>query len=264
MTQNPLMYAIIGDIAGSRFERPLAKRQMEISKKDVENLIDNSCKFTDDTVHTVALAEAILECPECPDFAKHIRAWSKKYPNAGYGARLRAWIAGGGDTCSFGNGAYMRISPVYWAYNDYWRKAMMAKSISCTHDHPISYLFIDYILEGKGEFPTPLESQKKLVSGELSIENYHKHYKFNPTCQGSVPEAIYVARSATSYEDCIKNAILLGGDTDTQAAIAGGIYGWIYKTPIPEDLYNWAWNKLPTDMQDVLNQFNDFLASNEI
>ncbi len=254
------MYAIIGDIVGSVYERSLAKSKINVSKDIVKVLMKEGCRFTDDTVHTVALAAAIMECPECPDFAKHIRYWTKKYPTAGYGARFVAWVDGGGSNDSFGNGAYMRISPIYWAYNDYWKKAMMAKSIACTHDHPLSYLFIDYILQKEGEFPTPLDSQKDLVSGKISIEDYHNIYHFNATCQGSVPEAIYVARVSKSYEDCIRNAVLLGGDTDTQAAIAGGIYGYHHKDEqIPEDLYNWAWNLLPKDIQDVLNDFGHFL-----
>lgn len=260
MKQNPLMYAIIGDIAGSIYERDYFKnRRLKVSKEDVATLMKDGCSFTDDTVHTVALAAAILECPENPDFAKHIRIWTRKYPNAGYGGRFRRWAAGQGDNNSFGNGAYMRISPIYWAYNDYWRKAMMAKSIASTHDHPISYLFIDYILQSEGDFPTPMDNQKKLVSGEYTLEDYQNHYHFDSTCQGSVPEAIYVARNSESYEDCLKKAICLSGDTDTQAAIAGGIYGWLTKTKIPEDLYNWAWNKLPEDIRSVLNQYQKFL-----
>lgn len=262
MKQNPLMYAIIGDIAGSIYERSYFKnKKLAISKNDVANLMKNDCTFTDDTVHTIALATAIMECPENPDFGKHIKIWTKKYPKAGYGARLRRWMVGQADNNSFGNGAYMRISPVYWAYEEYWQKAMMAKAISCTHDHPISYLFIDYVLQESGKFPTPTESQKKLVSGEYTIENYHEHYHFDSTCQGSVPEAIYVARNSKSYVECIQNAILLGGDTDTQAAIAGGIYGYLTCEEIPDDLYTWAWNKLPKEIQTVLEDFKDFLEA---
>ena len=263
MKQNPLMYAIIGDIVGSRYERAYFKtRKVKVSPEDLQDLMREDCTFTDDTVLTIAVAAAILECPENPDFAKHIRIWIKRYPNAGYGGRLRKWVVGQADNNSFGNGAYMRISPIYWAYNQYWKKAMMAKSISCTHDHACSYLFIDYVLEPSGDFPTPLESQRKLVSGEISIEDYHNHYHFDSTCQGSVPEAIFVARNAETYEDCIKNAILLGGDTDTQAAIAGGIYGRLNQPEIPENLYNWALEKLPKDIKKVLDDFKSFVETN--
>lgn len=255
--QNKLMYAIIGDICGSRFERPLAKKQLNISSKNVENLINKDCKFTDDTVHTIALAAAIIENKSNPDFAKHIRIWSKKYPNAGYGGRIRRWIYGDGPNDSFGNGAYMRISPIYWAYDTYWQKAMMSKSIACTHDHPCSYLFIDYVINHKDIGIT--QSQKDLISGKITIEDYHNYYHFDSSCQGSVPESIYVANHSNSYVECIKNAILLGGDTDTQAAIAGGIYGYKTKEEIPEDLYNWAWNLLPKEMHEVLNKFEELL-----
>lgn len=260
MKQNPLMYAIIGDIVGSRYERAYFKtRRVKVSPEDLQDLMREDCTFTDDTVLTVAIAAAILECPENPDFSKHIRIWIKKYPNAGYGGRLCKWVVGQADNNSFGNGAYMRISPIYWAYDQYWRKAMMAKSISCTHDHVCSYLFIDYVLGTSGDFPTPMENQRKLVSGEISIEDYHNHYHFDSTCQGSVPEAIFVARNSETYEDCIKNAIILGGDTDTQAAIAGGIWGFLKQKLIPQDLYEWAWNNLTPEIQKILNDFEEFI-----
>ena len=104
-----------------------------------------------------------------------------------------------------------------------------------------------------------MENQRKLVSGEISIEDYHNHYHFDSTCQGSVPEAIFVARNSETYEDCIKNAIILGGDTDTQAAIAGGIWGFLKQKLIPQDLYEWAWNKLTLEIQKILNNFEEFI-----
>ncbi len=256
MKQNPLMYAIIGDIVGSIYEFP---RDREVMEEDLEILTKDYCKFTDDTVHTIAIAEAILKCPENPDFTTYLKKWTNQYPKAGYGHRFRRWIAGEADNNSFGNGAYMRISPIYWAYNSYIRKAMMATSIASSHNHPCSYLFLDCLLDPEVPIVTPFDLQKDLISGKITLEKYRKHYHFDSTCQGSVPEAIYIARTAKSYEDCLRQAILLGGDTDTQAAIAGGIYGFLTKEEIPEHLYNWAWDKLPKDIQTVLNDFARYL-----
>ena len=249
-----LMYAIIGDIAGSVYE---FSRNKEIPT--IQSLIKEGCTFTDDTVHTIAIAEAILNNTENPDFASSIRKWSKKYPHAGYGGRIRAWFKGEGPGDSFGNGAYMRISPLYWVYFGVQKKAMMAHSIACSHDHPQSYLFIDALLDKREPVWCSTEAQKDLYSGELSVEEYHKHYKFNSSCIGSVPEAIYIARHASSYEECLKQAISLCGDTDTQAAIAGGIYGYLTNEEIPDDLYNWAWNLLPKEMTQIIEKYEKYI-----
>lgn len=260
MEQNPLMYAIIGDICGSIYERFSAKRITP--PFDKSNLMKEGCRFTDDTVLTCAIAEAIMKDYNNPDFVLQIKRWVYKYPNAGFGGRFKKWVKGDADNNSFGNGAYMRISPILWAYDGTpFLKSALASSISATHDHLFSYCFIDSLIDSKEPIPTFNENQSKLIAGVIDINDYHKYYHFDSTSQGSVPEAIHVARTADNYTDCIKKAISLNGDTDTQAAIAGSIYGWIHKPNIPEPLYDWAWNLLSPEIKNTLNKFQYFLEN---
>lgn len=237
-----LMKAIIGDICGSLYEFNREK----VDSYPTEIMLEE-CHFTDDTVCTVALADAILHNPENPDFDTFLKRWVLRYPRAGYGKKFIEWVMEdkGGD--SFGNGCCMRLYPISVYYNDYYcRKAMIAKSCSGSHNHVESYLFSNILDDHIHGIITGLCLYSPL-------EEYRETYKFDCTCHGSVIEAITIGMKASSYENCIKDAIYLGGDVDTIACMAGMVT--VYEPS--EELEKWVWNKLPKDMQNIIAKFED-------
>jgi ADP-ribosylglycohydrolase len=250
-----MLGAIAGDIAGSIYENLRTKR------KDVK-LFGRLATFTDDTVLTVAVADAILGDG---DYARAIKSYARRHPLRGYGPRFVAWMVKPGyrPYNSFGNGSAMRVSPVGFAFDserDVVREAQ--RSAECTHNHP----------EGiKGAQATALavylarigadkESIRQRVQKEFgydlsrSIDAIRPDYTFDITCQGSVPEAIISFLDSISYEDALRNAISLGGDSDTQACIAGGIAEAYYKD-IPLDILRQVRKRLTRDLWDKALQF---------
>lgn len=257
-----MLGAIIGDFIGSQLE---FQQERLLHKEDFELITDN-CKFTDDTVMTVATADAILNNK---DFAVCYKEWGRKYPDAGYGGMFGSWLSQ--DTLipmnSFGNGATMRVSPVAWFYEDAEKVMEVAtKSAIATHIHPEGYKGAQAIAacicmaRNKAD-----KSQIKEIVEEafgydldLSLEEIKATYTEEITadmfsCQKSVPEAIICFLEGNSFEDVVRKAVSLGGDTDTQAAIAGSIAEGYYG--IPEDLKSKVINKLPADMLRVVEQF---------
>lgn len=247
-----LMKAIVGDICGSFYE--FARKKADEKPKE---LMLEDCHFTDDTVCTVAIADAILHNPENPNFNAFLRRWFLRYPKAGYGKKYSEWVLDekGGD--SFGNGCCMRLYPISIYYKDpLMRMAMIAKSCSGSHNHIMSYyyaLLVDSFASGCPQYDLNFTPKKNEFLTNFNIDEYRKTYKFDCTCQGSVPEAISIVFHSKDYEDCIKNAIYLGGDTDTIACMAG----MMCKYELPSELEEWAWNKLPKDMQNVITKFED-------
>ena len=219
-----LMKAIVGDICGSFYE--FARKKADEKPKE---LMLEDCHFTDDTVCTVAIADAILHNPENPDFDAFLRRWFLKYPKAGYGKKYSEWVLD---------------------------EKMIAKSCSGSHNHIMSYyyaLLVDSFASGCPQYDLNFTPKKSEFLTNFNIDEYRKTYKFDCTCQGSVPEAISIVFHSKDYEDCIKNAIYLGGDTDTIACMAG----MMCKYELPSELEEWAWNKLPRDMQNVITKFED-------
>jgi ADP-ribosylglycohydrolase len=245
--------AIAGDMIGAPYERS------QIKRKDFNILVSG---FTDDTVLTVAVADAVLNRG---DFAKTIKQYAQKYPYQGYGGTFRKWMWSWEDEPygSFGNGSAMRVSPVGFAFDTIDDVLFHAKrSAEVTHSHP----------EGiKGAQATALaifmarnEQTKDAIRDEMSerfgydmnrtVDEIRPDYRFDVSCQGSVPESIISVLDSTSYEDAIKNAISLGGDADTMACIAGGIALAFYKT-IPAEIVTRVREKLPREFLAILDQF---------
>jgi ADP-ribosylglycohydrolase len=250
-----LIGAIAGDIIGSVYER---KR---IKTKDFP-LFGQGCTFTDDSVLTIALAEAILTDVS---YEKLMRDYYHRYPHSGYGSLFRRWAlhVDSGPYNSFGNGAAMRISPVGFAFDTLedvlWRARLYTE---ITHNHPegikgaqatASAIFLARTGCSKKEIKHYIE---RSFDYDLSrtLEEIRPGYHFDPTCQGSVPEAIISFLEAENYEDAIRNAVSLGGDSDTLACIAGGIAQAFYRD-IPDFIEQKALEILTEHLRSVTRQF---------
>jgi ADP-ribosylglycohydrolase len=218
-----MLGAIAGDIFGAAFEgQPL--------KKEDFDLFGERRRFTDDTVMTVATAEALLGDG---DYAAAYRRWGRRYPGAGYGGMFRHWIGDPerGPYNSFGNGSAMRVSPIGWAFATLdGVLAEAARSAAVSHDHPegikgAQAAAAAVFLARSGASQAEIRAELAGRFGyrlDRSIAAIRPDYRFDPTCQGSVPEALTAFLEAADFEHAIRLAISLGGDADTQAAIAGG------------------------------------------
>jgi ADP-ribosyl-[dinitrogen reductase] hydrolase len=251
--------AILGDIVGSRFEfTPKGKR----NKSEDFQFITSDCFFTDDTAMTIATADAILNNK---DFALVYKEWGRKYPNLGYGSNFRSWLEG--DSCepynSYGNGSAMRVSPVGWLFNDL--ETVMDKaeeSSSVTHNHiegikgAVSVAVCIYLARNKTSKKIIKEFIETYFGYDLdrTIAEIRPNYRFDVSCQGSVPESIICFLESTSVVDAIRKAVSLGGDTDTQACIAGSIAEAHYNY-IPICNIERVEEILPDDMNNVYEQF---------
>jgi ADP-ribosylglycohydrolase len=218
--------AIAGDIVGSRFEH-LPHKWVEFE------LWHRHCRFTDDTVMTIATAEALLTDR---DFGAAYHRWGRRYPRAGYGGKFREWLAS--DTPlpydSWGNGAAMRVSPVAAVATSEAEVLELARQTALpTHGHPRGIVGAQSValatwMAGRGASAADLRARVTALSGydlTRTVAEIRPGYRFDVSCDGSVPEAIICALEASSWEDAVRLAVSLGGDADTQAAIAGGIAG---------------------------------------
>jgi ADP-ribosylglycohydrolase len=250
--------AIIGDIVGSRFEFN------NTDKKDFK-LFTKDCDFTDDTICTVAVADAILRNVSFKDSLLH---WCAKYPNpmGAYGGSFSAWLRSPihEPYNSFGNGSAMRVSPcALAARSDYEAIRLAYDSAACTHNHAegvigavATALVIRAFQASAGRELTARIDAESIIStyyGEdwnnrLPVLGY-----FDVTCQGCVPLAYYIIDNSHSFEDAIRNAVSYGGDSDTLAAIVGSMAEALWG--VPEELKEQAFTYLPEEMKQVINQF---------
>lgn len=254
-----MLGAIIGDIVGSRFEfNNHRSKDFEFFHKD--------CSFTDDTICTVAVADAIT-IQRRFDFM--FIKWFELYPNpmGGYGSSFHRWLLqGGGDPYnSYGNGAAMRVSPCGWigdllAVFDY-----AEKSASVTHSHPEGIKGAQCIADliwrlRHGQEKAYIELHCDIGYGydiNLNLDQLRKTNTFDETCQVTVPQAIACFLQSTDFEDCIRNAVSIGGDSDTIAAIAGSLAEAHYG--VPEWMEAKAMEYLPNDMIEVYNRFKTLI-----
>ena len=264
--------AIIGDIAGSEYEfSPTKDKNFKMFGKE--------CEITDDSVMTTAVAEALLDLTgdEREDdirdmFVGKMKLWGRRYPRAGYGGHFIMWLMTE-DTKpynSYGNGSAMRVSPVGWLYDDLETTRKMARlSAEVTHDHTegikgaeatASAIFMARKGASKEEIKEYIEKEFGYDLDRTCAE-IRKDYSFDVTCQGSVPEAIIAFLEGKSYEDVIREAVSLGGDADTQAAIAGSIAEAYYE--IPDDLIEKAGKFIPDDVQKIIDWFYKRLKMND-
>lgn len=252
-----MLGAIVGDIIGS------TRENFPIKAKSFE-LFPRFAHYTDDTVLTVAVADAIMNGNQ---FGCTLKSYARRHPFRGYGPKFTLWFLKPGTTPynSLGNGSAMRVSPVAYASGNEQEVLKLAKqSAECTHNHPegikgaqATALAIFLARQGcdKEEIRARIASRFG-YNMNRSIDVIRPSYRTNLTCPGSVPEAIIAFLDSANFEDAIRNAISLGGDADTQAAIAGAI-AEAYYNGVPDDLCEKAWHKLPRPFQGVIKRFSD-------
>lgn len=256
-----MLGAIIGDIVGSRFERRNYKQ------KDFE-LWHPDCRFTDDTVLTVAVAETLLEEQQ---YAPTFRYWGNRFVAVGYGKTFRKWLRSPemGPYNSWGNGSAMRVSPVGWLLDDEETvRSEARRSAEVTHNHPEGIkgaqavaLAIFWARQdlSREELRQRIESHFA-YDLQRSLDDIRPDYEFDVSCQGSVPEAIIAFLESEDFEDSLRNAISIGGDSDTIAAIAGSI-AEAYYGGIPEQLKQDVMRYLPAEMRKVYQDFEMALGN---
>jgi ADP-ribosylglycohydrolase len=230
-----MIAAIAGDIIGSVYERRAKKTT------DFPLLVTRS-RFTDDTVMTVAVADCLLHGHP---YAATLRSYGRRWPAAGYGGMFRKWLADDamGPYQSYGNGSAMRVSPVGWAMSTLDEvMAEARRSAECTHDHPdgiagaqalASAVFLAHHGASKSEIREHVE---RTFGYDLhrTIAGIRGDYRFDVTCAGSVPEALIAFLDGDDVEQAIRLAVSLGGDSDTQASMAGAVAQAFYKKVSPE------------------------------
>jgi len=247
--------AIAGDIIGSVYE-------WNNVKTTEFPLFSPSSTFTDDTVLTVAVAEVLLKNG---DYREAFKRYFRRYPDAGYGSMFYLWASSGDDKPynSFGNGSAMRVSPVGWAFDnleDVLNEAM--RSAVVTHNHPegvkgaqatAGAIFLARNGSGKNEIKRFVEDTFGYHLDE-PISRIREHYSFDVTCQGSVPQAIRAFYESVDFEDAIRKAISIGGDSDTIACVTGGI-AHAYFGPLPEEIKDECLLRLDPVLREVTYQF---------
>lgn len=247
--------AIAGDIIGSVYEAN------NVKSKEFP-LFSTGNTFTDDTVLTVAVADCVLNNKP---FTDTLQEYGRKYPHAGYGGTFISWIflSEPQPYNSWGNGSAMRVSPIGFAYNNLDEVLAQAKrSAEVTHNHPegikgaqatASAIFMARQGNSKQEIKDYL-THTFGYNLDRKLDEIRPSYTFVVSCQGSVPEAIISFLESTDYEDTVRNAISLGGDSDTIACIAGGIAQAFYQF-VPDKIVAEAKARLDEDLLTIVEQF---------
>lgn len=247
--------AIAGDIIGSVYERH------NIRRTDFP-LFHPHSRFTDDTVLTVAVADALLTGTE---YAKKFKAYWRAYPSRGYGFNFYLWAASEdeGPYNSLGNGSAMRVSPVGYACDTLGAVLLEAKrSAEATHNHPegikgaqavASAVYLARTGNTKAEIKSFVEHNFGYYLDE-PLDEIRKYYTHDVTCPGSVPQAIRAFIESDDFEDAVRKAISIGGDSDTIACIAGSIAHAFYGT-VPEHIKSPVWELLDDYLRQVVMKF---------
>jgi ADP-ribosylglycohydrolase len=247
--------AVIGDIVGSVYEHGRIQTTFF-------PLFSQYSRFTDDTVLTIALADAILQGR---GYADSLRKYARKYPNAGYGFNFFQWAfsVSGKPYGSWGNGSAMRVSPVGYAFSSLEEVLFEAKkSAEVTHNHRegikgaqavAACVFLARNGHTKAEMKTFVEER---FGYELkrTCDEIRPEYRFDVSCQGSVPESIICFLESDGVIDAVRNAVSLGGDSDTMACIAGSIAEAFYKK-IPREVVEHAKTLLTPHLLGTLEEF---------
>lgn len=258
--------AVVGDIVGSRFEHANCR------SKDFE-LFGKESRFTDDTAATLAVAKALAEAGGGSDdelrraAVRRLCAAGRKYPYAGWGGMFRKWFSSDDPQPygSFGNGAAMRVSPVgEYAASEEEVKRLSRIVTGVSHSHPEGLkgaecvalcVYLARTGVDKEEVFRRVCTEYYPEAADMSCAELSENYFFDVTCQGSVPQAIRCFYEGTDYEDTIRNAVSVGGDSDTIAAMAGGIAGAYYG--VPQRFIAVAALYLPDDLRAVAERFGN-------
>lgn len=259
--------AIIGDVVGSRFERNNHKI------KDFE-LFNAKCRPTDDSVMTLAVANALLACDKnystLSSYAiSSMQSFGRYYKTAGYGGSFAKWIweRDPKPYNSFGNGAAMRVGPCGFAANSIEEAEMLAKAVTrVTHNHPdgmkgAEAVAIAVYLAKTGD---KKEKIKEYITNnyyaiDFTLDKIRDNYEFDVSCKGSVPYALEAFFESDSFEDAIRNAVSIGGDSDTIASIAGAVADAYYG--VPDALIERVIDYLDARQMETLYYFEQFFPS---
>lgn len=256
-----MLGAMIGDIIGSVYE-------WNNWKDKRFKLFHPQCRMTDDSVMTAAVASALLssDLTDLEQFKENLVAemhrLGKAYPGLGYGPRFEKWLIQG-DTKPYGslaNGSAMRVSPVAWVAETMEECLALAKaSAEVTHDHPdgiagaqalAGAVFLAKMGERKEVIRDFVENYYPL---DFTLDGIREEYQFDVSCAGSVPQAIVAFLEATGYEDAIRNAVSIGGDSDTIACMAGAVAAAFYG--IPKDIREEAGPFIDGEVRNILDRF---------
>ncbi len=250
--------ALVGDIVGSRFE------WRNHRSKDFD-LFTPQCFFTDDSVMTLAVCDALLRCEG--DFSDlgaravgSMRTVGRPYPNCGYGGRFHAWMYSDDPRPynSYGNGAAMRVSGCGYAARTLGEAKRLSKAVTeVTHNHPEGIKGAEataaaVYLARTGASLADIRSfvTENYYPLDFTIDGIRKSYRFNETCQGTVPQALEAFFESTGFEDAVRTAISVGGDSDTLAAITGSVAEAYYG--VPEDIRERAISYFDKDKDKAL------------
>lgn len=276
-----MLGAIIGDIIGSRFE-------FNNHRNKEFDLFAEGFYVTDDSIMTLAVAKAIMEAikVKVPDSngydrnfndalssltVKYMQEIGRKYPNCGFGGMFYKWVFNDSPQPynSFGNGAAMRVSPAGFAASSEWEAEQFAETVTAvTHDHEAGIkgaaaTAVAIYLARKGA--TKREIRERIVRDyyplDFNVDDIRATYQFNETCQETVPQAIECFLESTSFEDAIRTAISLGGDSDTIAAITGAIAEAYYG--VPEDIKTKALSYLDEELLAIYSEWQEFAPSSD-
>ena len=272
-----MMGAACGDVAGSVYEWHNIKY-----KPDQDRLIRPAARFTDDTVMTCAVAAGLrkglsqlpenwLDCPEAEEVLRRsvreaLLAYGRKYPRAGYGGSFRRWLSAENPQPynSWGNGSAMRASYAGWAARSLEEAEQLGKiSAEVTHNHPegikgaAAVAGSIFLLRNGGEKKDIRDYAGKFYDLNFTLDEIREQYTFDVSCMGSVPQAFNAFLEGNSFGEVIANAISIGGDSDTIAAIAGSIAEVIY--PIPQGLRGRVIDRMDRFLLDTIADAVDFI-----
>ena len=257
--------AILGDMIGAPYEFDMGKKTKEFP------LFCTESQYTDDSVMTIAVAEALLDNQFQDDetvkagLVDSMRKWGKKHPNAGYGGKFWHWLRAEDPKPygSYGNGSAMRVSSAGWLFDTLEQTRHMARlTAEVTHNHPegikgaestASAIYLARTGHSKDEIKDYIVKEFGYDLSRTCDQIRPKYYHVE-SCQGTVPEAITAFLEGTDFEDVIRTAVSLGGDCDTLTCIAGSIAEAFYG--VPEQLKDECRSRLPKDMLDILGRFD--------
>ncbi len=258
--------AILGDMIGAPYEFDRGR------KTKVFPLFISDSQFTDDTVMTLAVAEALMDSRGSSDdgiraaLIEKMQKWGRRYPHAGYGGMFAQWLRTPSPRPygSYGNGSAMRVSAAGWLYDTLEETRRIARlTAEVTHNHPegikgaeatAAAIFLARTGADKERIRAYITEQ---FGYDLSrtCDEIRPAYHHVESCQQTVPEALTAFLEGTSFEDVIRTAVSLGGDCDTLTCIAGGVAEAFYG--VPEELKAECRVRLPQDLLEVLDRFGD-------
>jgi len=265
--------AILGDIIGSPFEFDRGDKTKDFK------LFSRRSHFTDDSVMTLAVCEALLKVGQDATVKEiedavitSMQSWGRRYPHEGYGGYFRCWLTARHPEPynSFGNGSAMRVSAAGWLYDSLEKTRVVAKATAnVTHNHPegikgaeatASAIFMARNGSSKEEIKKYIENEFHYDLNR-TLDEIRPSFHMHETCQKTVPEAIIAFLEAKDFEDAIRNAVYLGGDTDTLGAITGSIAEAYFG--IPEALRSECRNRINKDMRDVVDTFYSLVRKDD-